>query len=266
MEILPLKSKIIVEGDSIPDCIEMALKSNDIQLKDGDIIAVSSKVVAVSEGRIVDYNKIKPVPEAIELAEKYGLEPGFAQLVLEEADLILGGVFRAILTLKQGVFVANAGIDHSNAPPGFAILWPAEPYASAQRIRKKLEETSGLYLGILMCDSHCNPLRTGSAGICIAASGFRAVEDIRGRKDIYGNVLRITRKAVADNLASAAVSVMGESDEITPFVLIRGAYADLGNPQDKNRDNIDSENIKSVFISPEDCLFASLYPASLKKH
>jgi coenzyme F420-0:L-glutamate ligase len=220
-----------------------------------DILVVSSKVVALSEGRIINYKILKPSKKAISLAKQYDLEPGFVELVLQEADKIFGGVKRAILTIKNNILIANAGIDHSNAPENHAILWLKNPSLSADNIRKEFKKILNVNIGVIISDSHCSPLRTGTTGFALATSGFDAVVDERGKPDLFGNKMRITQRAVADGLASAAVVVMGETDEKIPAVLIRYAPVKLTNQTSKS----------STYFPPNECLFSSIYDEKLKK-
>ena len=196
---------------------------DQMQPQPSDILVVTSKVVAVDEGRVVNLASVRPGAHAVRLAQKAGLDPAFAQVVLREADKVFGGVPGALLTLKDGMFVANAGADRSNAPEGKAILWPANPWATAERLRVWFEGLSGGPSGVVIADSHCEPLRLGTSGVALACAGFLPVEDVRGRADLYGHEMRITFRAVADAVASAAVLQMGEVAESTPCALVRRA-------------------------------------------
>jgi len=126
-----------------------------------------------------------------------------------------------VLTMNRGFLYPNAGIDHSNAPPGHVVLFPENPKRSAAGIRRRMAE--GKKIGIIIGDSRTHPLRLGCVGVALACEGLEPVEDARGRKDLFGRELQITRKAVADNLVSAAQVVMGEGDEGIPAVIIRNS-------------------------------------------
>jgi coenzyme F420-0:L-glutamate ligase len=116
----------------------------------------------------------------------------------------------------------NAGIDRSNVPDGYAILYPRDPFMTAERLRQKFLLELDVRLGIVIADSRLMPTRIGTTGVAIACAGFEPVEDQRGKHDLFGNVLRVTFKAVADCLATMGVAIMGESDESTPAVVVRG--------------------------------------------
>lgn len=189
--------------------------------RDGDILVVSSKFVAMSEGRVVKLDSVKPGAEAKRLARKLKMDPQLAELVIKESDLIVGGIPGFALAIRKGMMAPNAGIDKSNVPAGHAILYPKNPFASAEMLRQKFQD-SGIKLGVILADSRLMPTRRGTTGIAIAAAGFEPVEDDRGKKDLFGNTLRVTFRAVADSLATAAVAVMGESSESLPAVVVRG--------------------------------------------
>src|SRR2546425_7550493 len=122
--IYPLRSSLVRPGDSIPDLFFKALAKNHVGFKTRDVVAVSSKIVGIAENRIRYLDSIKPGPKARSLARKHSLTPAFAQAVLDEADLVVGGVKGALLTVKNGDAVANAGIDRKNSPEGAVVLWP----------------------------------------------------------------------------------------------------------------------------------------------
>ncbi|MFQ5951260.1 MAG: coenzyme F420-0:L-glutamate ligase [Candidatus Geothermarchaeales archaeon] len=246
METVQIRTRLVVPGDDLADLILSSLKDSGLQLDDGDILAVTDKIIAVAEGRLRDLGKIRPSKEAFRLANQYKLEPSFVQLVLEEADSILGGVDRALLTVKDGFLVANAGVDHKNAPSGHAVLWPCDPSRSAEELRRNVKTRSGVAVGILIVDSRVNPLRRGTTGLAVAHSGFRPVEDLRGRHDLYGKPLLITYFNVADDLAAAAHLLMGERDEKVPVVLMRGAPVEMV-----------GEHGTDGRISEEECLIMS---------
>lgn len=197
------------------------------ELQDGDVLIVSSKFVAISEGRVVDLGLVAPSPYAIELASRHNIPPELCELVVRESDEILGGVVGFILTTKDGMLSPNAGIDRSNIEPGRAVLYPSHPLESAASLVESMEFRHGVRIGVVISDSRLMPTRRGTTGVAVASSGLEAVLDLRGKEDLFGNVLRVTSQAIADDLCSAAQLVMGESDEATPFVVVRGLAASL---------------------------------------
>jgi len=223
MRLYAVKTKIIKTDDNLTEVILDSLKEQNLQLEDNDILAITSKIIAHAEGRLVKLKDVKPSKKAKEFAKRFSLQPEFAELILRKADKIYGGVEKAILTLKNGILTANAGIDNKNAPTGFVILWSSNPEKWAKRIKEEIKQKTSKQVAVLIVDSGLVPLRMGTTGLALAAAGFKPIRDCREEKDIYGKPLVITRHAVADNLASAAHLLMGEAAQKTPVVLIKDA-------------------------------------------
>jgi coenzyme F420-0:L-glutamate ligase len=192
------------------------------RLKNGDILVISSKFVAISEGRVVRLRGVKAGAKANELALEHRMDSRLCELVLRESDEVIGGIPGFLLATKDGLLAPNAGIDKSNISHGMVVLYPRRPEASARRIREALRFSRGVSIGVVICDSRLAPTRRGTTGVAVATSGIESVLDMRGRTDLFGNVLKVTSQAVADDLSSAAELLMGESDEATPIVLVRG--------------------------------------------
>ena len=197
------------------------------RLKDGDVLVISSKFVAVSEGRVVKLAAVSPGDRAKKLGKKYRMNPRLCELVLRESDEVMGGIPGFLLTSKDGLLTPNAGIDKSNARHGMVVLYPRRPAVSAWRIREALKFSVGVRVGVIICDSRLSPTRRGTTGVAVAASGIEAVLDMRGREDLFGTVLKVTSQGVADDLSSAAEILMGESDESVPIVHVRGVKRSL---------------------------------------
>ena len=223
MRLYAVKTRIVKTGDNLSEVILESLKKQNLQLKNNDVLAVTSKIVSQAEGRTAKLKDIKPSKQARKLAERFSLQAEFAELVLREADKIYGGADKAVLTLKNGILAPNAGLDNKNAPAGFAILWPSSPEKSAESIREGIRSKTRKQIAVLIVDSGLAPLRRGTAGFALAVAGFKPIEDRRGDNDLYGKRIAITTHAVADDLASAAHLLIGEAAERTPVVLVRDA-------------------------------------------
>lgn len=245
MQAIAIKTPLIKKGDNIANIILQSIKEQNLELQNFDIVAISSKALATAEGAIVKLEEITPSLKAKQLGEKYALEPEFVELILKEAPKIYGGVKKALLTLKNGILTVNAGIDQKNVPEGYVSLWPQNPQVKAEKIRHEIEKHTGKNVGILIVDSNVAPLRMGTRGLALAAAGFEAVRDCRGCLDLFHEPLIITRHAVADDLASVAHLLMGETDERVPLILIKDApvrFVDTFNPEDMK-------------ISEKECVF-----------
>jgi len=246
MQIIGIRTKLIQPGNNIVNVILEATDKQNLKIDDSDIMAIASKAVAIAQNSLKKLNSVKPSERARKLSRRYGLDPNFVEIVLQEADKVYGGVSRALLILKDHVLIANAGVDQKNAPKGYVALWPKEPHESAEKIRREVFERTGKRVGVLIIDSRVTPLRMGTTGVAIGIAGFEPVRDYRAEKDLYGKSISITRHALADDLASAAHLIMGESSELTPAVLIKNAPVKLA----------DKVKPSSVLISSRRCLFA----------
>lgn len=194
-----------------------ALKKHPPQ--EGSIVALTSKVVSVAEGRIVPRDSISKT-----------------ELIRREADVDLGDIALGVrLTIKEGLMIPSAGIDESNSQTGDYLLFPEKPFESARRIWSGLREAFGLEnLGVLLTDSRTQPLRWGVTGIALSYWGFDAVESLIGRNDLFGRPLRMTKVNIADALAATAVLMMGESDDSTPLAVIDGARVRFNERPDRS--------------------------------
>lgn len=225
MKIIPITTS---KKQSSFDLYEDLISSiKDHALETGDIIAISSKYVANSEGRFLDISKTRPFSNSIELAKKYQMDSKFAEVILRESDQRFGGVTGFVLTSSDHVLAPNAGIDKSNVKKGTIVLYPDLPYTITENLRKKIFLNHRVHVGIILVDSRLMPARIGTTGVAIAVSGFEPIQDVRGQKDLDGNPLRVTMKATADNLATIANHKMGEGAESTPIVIIKESGAKI---------------------------------------
>ena len=218
MEVLPIHSSIKRGKFDLFD----SLVASGLKFKDDDIIVISSKFVSMSEGALLRLGEIKVSKEAQIIATRYKMDPKIAEITLRESDYILGGIPGFLLSIRDGMIAPNAGIDKSNVPPGFVILYPNDAFKTAENLRSKFLLEYKIRVGIVIADSRLMPTRIGTVGVAIACSGFEPVEDERGKKDLFGNVLRVTFRAVADGLAATGVAIMGEGSESIPAVVVRG--------------------------------------------
>lgn len=222
---------LIAPGDDLPRLIGAALAAAQITLRDGDVLAVTSKALSRAEGRFVDLRTVEISPRARELAAEIGKDPRVVELILRESTAISRKA-RDVLIVRHrlGFISANAGIDCSNAvPPGapatsgpFALLLPTDPDRDARQIRDRLAAESGARIGIVITDSLGRPFRLGTVGAAIGVAGLPALWDQRGQTDIYGRVLERTITALADQVAAAADLVAGQAAEGRPVVHLRG--------------------------------------------
>ncbi len=220
---------LIRHGDNLADIVVNALTKNSIQLEDTDILVFAQKIVSKAEGRAVNLVTVEPSPRALEMAQQTEKDPRVVELILQESnEVIRTRVGTIIVEHKLGFVCANAGIDHSNvagmgdANEEWVLLLPENPDRSASEIRDTIRSKTGKNIGVLIIDSHGRAWRNGTVGVAIGVAGLPALEDLRGKPDLFNFTLRITQVGAADELAAAASLVMGQAAEGTPIVHARG--------------------------------------------
>ena len=218
-----MKLSIVRPGQRTDKILIKALRKSKLELCDGDVVAVASKIVSTAEERTISLDDAKVSKETLRIARKWHIDRRLVAVVRDEADVILGGVPGFLLTLKNGILTANAGIDLKNSPGGTAIRWPSDADASASTIRKSLEHEFHARIGVIIVDSRVTPMRLGTVGLAIGASGLVPTRDDRGRSDLYGRKTKVTQTNVIDDLASSAHLLMGETSERIAAVVVRKA-------------------------------------------
>ncbi len=181
-------------------------------LRDGDTLVVTSKIVSKAEGRLVETPADDP--DAAERARQAAID---AESVREVARR---GPTRIVQT-RHGLVLASAGIDASNVEPGWLVLLPVDPDASARRLRAGLRAELGIDVAVVITDTMGRPWRLGLVDVAIGAAGLAPLRDHRGEKDPYGNELRLTQHAIVDELAAAGELVKGKLNGI-PIAVVRG--------------------------------------------
>ncbi|MDQ1581280.1 MAG: coenzyme F420-0:L-glutamate ligase / coenzyme F420:gamma-L-glutamate ligase [Microbacteriaceae bacterium] len=208
----------IVPGDDLAAIIGAALDAardapgavgapDALGLADGDILAVTSKIVSKAEGRVV------------EAADR-------EQAITDETVRIVAtrqhpGSVTRIVENRLGMVSAAAGVDASNTPEGTVLLLPLDPDASAARMRASIEQRFGVRIGVIVTDTVGRPWRQGQTDVAIGASGVRLLDDLRGTLDAHGRRLDVTTPAVGDEIAAAADLVKGKSAGL-PVAVVRG--------------------------------------------
>jgi coenzyme F420-0:L-glutamate ligase len=225
--VIPVQAPVQQAAFDLHTTIIEAIAASGEALQDGDVLAVSSKYTAISEGRVVDLADVQISPQAEELAAQYEMNSRIAQLVVQEADHVFGGIPGFLLTYKDGILSPNAGLDRSNIPNGYAVLFPKQPYPSARAVRQAMRERLGVNVGVILTDSWLMPGRLGTSGVALATAGFNPVQDERGKKDLFGNPMQVTQRGIADSICVCAQMVMGERDEATPIAIVRNTGVEL---------------------------------------
>ncbi|MCL4394323.1 MAG: coenzyme F420-0:L-glutamate ligase [Chloroflexi bacterium] len=218
---------LVEQGDDLAAIALRGLADTGIPLEDGDVMVLAHKIVSKAEGRLVRLGDVKPSPRAVELARQCGKDARFCEVVLWDT--------REVLRVREGLIVvetihgwvcANAGIDRSNVAPHDGDEWvlrlPEDADRSARALRQALRERTSRDVGIVVDDTHGRAWRNGAVGVAIGVAGLPAVEDLRGRADLFGYHLQVTTVGLADQIASAASLLQGQADEGRPIVHVRG--------------------------------------------
>ena len=192
-------------------------------LRSGDVLVVTHKIVSKAEGRLVDLGTVEPSALAKGYATRYGKDPRQIEVVFRESRRIVR-MDRGIVISEthHGFVCANAGVDASNVPgDDIVCLLPIDPDASATRLRDALARDPGIEVSVIISDSFGRAWRHGITDVAIGVAGMDPVADYRGLEDPHGYPMEASVLAVADELAAAAELVMGKTDGI-PISIVRG--------------------------------------------
>jgi coenzyme F420-0:L-glutamate ligase/coenzyme F420-1:gamma-L-glutamate ligase len=205
------------------DLVALLAAAAPADLGDRDVLVIAHKVVSKSEGRVRRLDEIEAGERALALAAEHHKDARLVQAVLDEsAELLRAHDGVLICETHHGFVCANAGVDQSNASqPGELVLLPADPDASARRLRAALAAALGVRPAIVIADSFGRAWRLGQTDVAIGAAGLELLDDWHGRPDAYGRDLRVTSIAIADSAAAAADLARGK-DSRRPAVLVRG--------------------------------------------
>ncbi len=203
MQYIPVKTRVLQPPK---DDLFAVLDDAVDDLQERDIVAISSKIVAIGEGRCVPSEGVDK-----------------SALIETEADVLIPrDYWGSPLTITRNAFIGTSGIDASNAD-GHLVLLPEDSFKSAEQIRDHLMNKFSLSeLGVLITDSHSTPLRRGATGVSIGFAGFAPLMSHIGEEDLFGREMKIEVTNLVDGLAAGANVVMGETDECQPVAIIRG--------------------------------------------
>lgn len=228
MNIKAIRTKLFKENENLIKFITKEVR----RIPSNSILVVTSKIVALSEGRVVFAKDEKAKEKIIRAESQFAMRTKYTWL-----------------TIKDGMVLASAGVDESNAD-GKIILLPKDSFKSASRIRTVLMKHYKIKnLGVILSDSRLLPLRAGVVGIALGYAGFKGVRDYIGKPDLFGRKLKMSRTDVADSLATAAVLLMGEGSEQQPLALIT-------NPPVVFVDRINKNELK---IDPKEDVYQPLF-------
>ena len=225
IQIIPITIQAdIIYGDDITNIIIESVKKNNESLRENDIVVITHKIISKAEGKIIDLTKIVPSEESKNISSQTGKDPRLVELIISQSSEIVKIEREIIITeTKHGFVCANGGIDTSNVgkSSNHVTLLPDDPDKSARKIRDDINSRTNVTVGVIISDTFGRPFRTGQVNIAIGIAGLDPIKSYIGKLDMYGNVLRITEIAIADEIASAAELVMGKSSRV-PVTIVRG--------------------------------------------
>ena len=246
LTVLPLLADRMEEKFNVFEILLKTLEKNNTELEEGDVLVISTKYISNSQGRIVNLESIRTSEEGMNISRKFQLKPEIAEIIIRESDKIFGGIGGFVITSSDNIMAPNAGIDKSNIKKGKAILYPTNPYLTAEQIRRKIFLKLFIHVGIILVDSRLMPARIGTSGVAISCAGIEPVIDMRSKEDLDGNSLKVTFQAVVDNLATIANYKMGEGAELKPFAIVRNSDAKLTDRKISSTE---------MAISPDQCVY-----------
>jgi coenzyme F420-0:L-glutamate ligase / coenzyme F420-1:gamma-L-glutamate ligase len=213
----------VTRGADLPALVAEAAARGGSAIAPGDVVVVAQKIVSKAEGAVVRLADVEPSAVASAWAAEHGKDPRLIEVVLRESRRIVRmdrGVL--IAETRHGFVCANAGVDASNVAPGLVTVLPADPDASAERLRGQLAAHVGGPLAVIVSDTFGRAWREGVVNVALGVAGLQPLLDYRGTMDDFGRPLTSTVIAVADELAAAAELVMRKASG-TPAAIVRGA-------------------------------------------
>lgn len=226
LNLIALKKFPLIEpGDDLNKIILESISDNNISLEDGDIIVIAQKIISKSENRYINLDDVIPSQDALDLGEELNRDPAFIQSILDESKAIISTEKNVIIVEHNLGFIhINAGIDRSNIPQdkNLVLLLPTDPSNSAAIIESFISRSLNINISVVITDSMSRPYRSGVTNFALASANMQSLIDLKGETDIYGNTLKSTEIAIADELAAAAGLLMGQGDELKPVILIKG--------------------------------------------
>jgi len=240
----------IKPGVDIVDLLLKKLKEENFELRDGDVIVITSKILSIMMNRIYELKSIKPSFIARFLSKFIKEDPRVLELILNEGDILLAIPVKKLdmlphpfrkyavnekarknaikqhpylfLVKVNYLLLSDAGLDFSNAPPGFCTLPPRNPDKIARMIMENIRKRVGKKVSVVIADTELLIDRFGSRDIAMGCAGISPVTSEFGAPDLYGKPKFGGVDALADAVATAAGLVFGQTRQSIPIAIIRG--------------------------------------------
>lgn len=238
----------IKPGCDLASTIEDSIVLNNIKIDDGDVFIVAQKIISKSENRFINLDSIKPSNEALSLSKKLNKEASLIQIILNESKNIISIDKNVIIVEhKLGFVNVNAGIDRSNISQEInqVLLLPENPTISAINLQNKISDIFKKNISLVITDSMTRPYRSGVTNFALASSNLQSLIDLSGEKDMYGNILKNTEIAIADEIAAASGLLMSQGSEMKPVIILKGF----------NKNKYQINNASNLVVNREDDLY-----------
>jgi len=250
VEIYGIKLPIIEGKCDLAKVIVDSVRKQGLEFRDGDIVAVTCKIVSKCLGLLVNIGETKPSPKALKIASKSGVNPKFIELLLRESDELLlaipakkladegtVNIYRfskrpelarkvleeyptVFLVIRDGMLWADAGVDSSNHPPNIYSIPPRNIDTVAKELRGRIRELTGKNVAVVVCDTEV--FLVGSLDIARGSYGIEPVDRGFGEPDLYGKPKFGGVDAIVHEACAAAALVMKQTSQGIPVALIRG--------------------------------------------
>ncbi len=245
LQMISIEVPVSTSNFDLLESLMTAIKQSDVPINHGDVIAIPSKYVSFSQGRVVRLEDVVPSLKAIELSTQLGISAQVAELLLSESDKVIGREADGnILTLKKGTYFRNGGIEAVDASTGLISLLPIDSWREAERIRHIVFNQLAVSVGVVVISEAILVGRKGTGGVALSVSGFVPIQDERGKPDLFGTPMKYTTRSIANMFAGAAQLLVEGKDVI---VLIQNSGAEL----------VDSHfSFDDMGIAPEQDLFS----------
>ena len=207
----------ITAGDDLAAMIATAS-----EVRDGDVVLITSKVVSKAEGRTVDLADVEPSSFALDWGTRWDKDPRVVEVVLQESTRVVRQIGPVLITeTRHGFVCANSGVDQSSSGARDRVLMlPVDPDASARRARARFAQL-GSDVAVIVTDTFGRPWREGQTDVAIGVAGINPLHSYIGEVDPHGHEFRVQEVCVVDELAAAGELVKGNTSRV-PVAIVRG--------------------------------------------
>ena len=195
------------------------IKNEEFNIRDNDILCITSKLISKSEGLFVDLKSINPSQLALRLHQQIPRkDPRLIQIIIDQTSDKSGKKLQISKNfiggwLPNGLFLTSAGVDKIDA--GTAIVLPKNCDEIAKRISDDIFDQLKVRVAIIITDSDGRIDKKGATQVAIGLYGVSGL-----RKSQYQDKTNV--ETICDMLAASAGLLMGQKGKMLPIVKIHG--------------------------------------------